>query len=472
MEAALVGPYGRTVLGATKITLGRASDNTIVVNDLKASSHHAEIRPEGQYYSLVDLGSMNGTFVNDQQVYSGTPRPLQSGDTIRIGDTRFGFEMSNTSQSPYYEDSTLQAAPPPPVMPNYAGNTSYGIGNYGSQPNYPPTEFAQPQYAAPAYSDPYSTPPAQQPPYNSETQVPTYVSSSYGQTGGQTAPPPSYPPQPQTQLSGFTSPPPQPQPKRSAMRTIILAVIALVIILAAVGSFLLISHNNQISQQNATATTTARNHAATAQAIAQQTAQAQATITAEKQSHYPPFTSVALFDTLATSTSTWNSSSICQFNSSSYTISIQQAHTLQYCLNNSQKFAEIAYQVTMTVQQGDCGGLVFRYVDNNNFYYIDVCQDGTYDVGDYVNGTQNLRYNNTQANSSIIQGTGKQNVIAITVQGDTVNVFINGHTVDTVTSQALTSSTFTQGEVGLLADDLGNPTVVSYANALVWTAAS
>ena len=256
------------------------------------------------------------------------------------------------------------------------------------------------------------------------------------------------------------------------MRTIILAAIALVIILAAIGSFLLISHNNQVAQQNATATTTARNSTATAQAIAQQTAQAQATITAEKQSHYPPFTNVALFDTLATSTSTWHSSSVCQFNSSGYTISIQQAHTLQYCLNNSQQFGEIAYQVTMTVQQGDCGGLVFRFVDGNNFYYIEVCQDGTYDVGDYVNNTQNLRYNNTQPNSAIIQGTGKQNVIAVTVQGDTVNLFINGHSVDTATSQALTSSTFAQGEVGLLADDLGNPTVVSYTNALVWTSSS
>jgi pSer/pThr/pTyr-binding forkhead associated (FHA) protein len=470
MEAALVGPYGRTPLGATKITIGRASDNTIVVNDQKASSHHAEIRPEGQYYNLVDLGSMNGTFVNEQQVYSGTPRPLQPGDSIRIGDTRFTFEASNTGQSPYY-DSTVQAVPPPPVMPNYAGNTSYGMGNYGSQPNYPPTEFAQPQqYPAPAYSDPYNIPPVQQPPYSSETQVPTYVAPSYGQTGGQTASAPNYPPQPQTQFSGYT--PPQPQPRRSPMRTIILAVIALVIILAAVSSFLLISHNNQVSQQNATATTTARNSTATAQAIAQQTAQAQATVTAEKQSHYPPFTTVALFDTLATPTSTWNSSSICQFNSSSYTISIQQAHTLQYCLNNSQQFGEIAYQVTLTVQQGDCGGLVFRYVDNNNFYYIDVCQDGTYDLGDYVNGTQNLRYNNTQSSSAIIQGTGKQNVIAVTVQGDTVNLFINGKSVDTATSQALTSSTFTQGEVGLLADDLGDPTVVSYTNALVWTSSS
>src|SRR5205085_2570596 len=145
MEAALIGPLGRTVLGTTRITIGRAPDNTLVVNDMKASSHHAEIRPEGQYYSLVDLGSMNGTFVNEQQVYGGTPRPLQSGDTIRIGDTKLTFDMSNVAQSGFYnDDATLQAAPPPPVMPNYSGNTSYGMGNYGGQMGYPPTESAPP----------------------------------------------------------------------------------------------------------------------------------------------------------------------------------------------------------------------------------------------------------------------------------------------------------------------------------------
>lgn len=465
MEAALVGPFGRTVLGATKVTIGRAQDNTLVVSDMRASSHHAEIRPEGQYYSLVDLGSTNGTFVNEQQVYSGAPRPLQSGDTIRIGDTNLTFEMSSTQQSgSYYEGSTVWAAPPPPGMPNFAGNTNYGMGDYNSgQPGYQPAQSAQPQFSTPAYSDPqspYSMPP-QQPPYVSETQTPTYVASSYGQTGQ----PPTYTQQPQQA---------QPQPQKpSRVRTIVLAVIALVIILAAVGSFLLISHNNQVAQQNAnaTATQTSRNHAA-ATALAQQnaTATAFAIATANATSHYPPFTKVALNDPLISSSSNWNSGTICQFGSSGYQISIQQAHTLQYCLNTSGQFGEIAYQVTMTVQQGDCGGLVFRHVDANNFYFMDVCQDGSYDVGDYVNGTENLRYNNTQPSSAIIQGTGKQNVIAITTQGDTVNVFINGHSVDTVTSQALTTSFFNQGQVGLLADNLGNPTSVIYTNALVWTA--
>ena len=73
MEASLLGPFGRTLIGATSVTIGRAPDNTLVLSDSKASSHHAEIRFEAQYYNLVDLGSTNGTFVNGQQVFRERP---------------------------------------------------------------------------------------------------------------------------------------------------------------------------------------------------------------------------------------------------------------------------------------------------------------------------------------------------------------------------------------------------------------
>ncbi len=477
MEAALISPLGRTVLGATKITIGRASDNTLVLNDMKASSHHAEIRPEGQYYSLVDLGSMNGTFVNEQQLYAGAPRPLQSGDTIRIGDTRLTFDMSNTSQSGYYtNDSTLQAAPPPPSMPpNYSGNTSYGMGNYGDQMGYyPPTQSVQPPFSSPSYPDaqlPYTIP-AQQQPYASETQMPTYVSPSYGQTGPQ----PDYMQQPQTQQPSYTppplyTPPSQPQPKSSPVRRIILAVVALIIILAAIGTFLLISHNNQVAQQNANATATAQttHNLATATALAQQNATATvvAQATAVATSHYPPFTKVALSDPLSSSSTGWPSSASCQFGSSGYQISIQQTNTFHYCQNSAQ-FGEIAFQATMTVTQGDCGGLTFRYVDNNNFYFFEVCQNGQYNLGDFVNNNESSL--GFHAASAIKQGVNQQNVIAVTVQGDTINMYVNGTDIDTATSNALTSSTFTQGQVGLLGLDVTNPTSVTYNNAEVWTA--
>src|SRR5947209_13563182 len=68
MEAALNGPSGRTTLGPAVLTIGRVPSNSLVVNDAKASSRHAEISPTGTGYSITDVGSTNGTFVNEQKL--------------------------------------------------------------------------------------------------------------------------------------------------------------------------------------------------------------------------------------------------------------------------------------------------------------------------------------------------------------------------------------------------------------------
>ena len=98
MEVALHGPSGRTILGPSVLTIGRAQSNQLVINDSKASSRHAEIHPTGQGYNIIDLGSMNGTFVNEQRINSGTPRPLSQGNTIRIGDTTLTYIVSGAQQ--------------------------------------------------------------------------------------------------------------------------------------------------------------------------------------------------------------------------------------------------------------------------------------------------------------------------------------------------------------------------------------
>src|SRR6516165_5545793 len=92
MEADLLGPFGRIVLGSGILTIGRAPDSRLVVNHPTASSHHAEIRSGVYGYSLTDLGSTNGTFVNEQPLAPHLPRLLQGGDRIRIGDMVFLYE--------------------------------------------------------------------------------------------------------------------------------------------------------------------------------------------------------------------------------------------------------------------------------------------------------------------------------------------------------------------------------------------
>lgn len=73
------------------LTLGRASDNTIVLTDRFASGHHARLtqQPNGDLW-LEDLSSTNGTRLNGQEVLA--PSPVQVGDEISIGTVRFRVE--------------------------------------------------------------------------------------------------------------------------------------------------------------------------------------------------------------------------------------------------------------------------------------------------------------------------------------------------------------------------------------------
>ncbi|MDQ0985649.1 FHA domain-containing protein [Streptomyces sp. V2I9] len=78
---------GTTVaLQGQTITLGRAHDSTIVLDDDYASSRHARIYPDrdGQWI-VEDLGSTNGTYLERTRLTTPTPIPL--GAPIRIGKT-------------------------------------------------------------------------------------------------------------------------------------------------------------------------------------------------------------------------------------------------------------------------------------------------------------------------------------------------------------------------------------------------
>jgi pSer/pThr/pTyr-binding forkhead associated (FHA) protein len=83
-EGSLTGTTG--ALQGQTITLGRAHDSTIVLDDDYASSRHARIYPDrdGQWI-VEDLGSTNGTYMDRNRLTTPTPIPL--GAPIRIGKT-------------------------------------------------------------------------------------------------------------------------------------------------------------------------------------------------------------------------------------------------------------------------------------------------------------------------------------------------------------------------------------------------
>ncbi len=70
------------------LTLGRG-DVEIHLDDPFASSRHARISRQGHVVVIEDLGSTNGTYLNDELLTG--PQPLHEGDRIRIGDCEFAY---------------------------------------------------------------------------------------------------------------------------------------------------------------------------------------------------------------------------------------------------------------------------------------------------------------------------------------------------------------------------------------------
>lgn len=146
MEAVLQGSTGRITLGTTVLTIGRIPGSDIEMTDPQSSGRHAEIRPEGQSYSIVDLGSTNGTYVNEQKLAPHASRTLYSNDRIRIGTTIFTFEVSDTSPIA----PTIAVGQPWQNTESAFPGTAY----------VPPPAYAREPRAYQAPPPPFITPPA------------------------------------------------------------------------------------------------------------------------------------------------------------------------------------------------------------------------------------------------------------------------------------------------------------------------
>lgn len=87
------GPAAGTkfLLDKPAVLLGRHPQSDIFLNDITVSRRHAEVRSEGGTFSVADLGSLNGTYVNRDRVdQSG----LESGDELQVGKFRLLFLAS------------------------------------------------------------------------------------------------------------------------------------------------------------------------------------------------------------------------------------------------------------------------------------------------------------------------------------------------------------------------------------------
>jgi len=146
MPAILHGPSGHITLGPTVVTIGQAPDNSLVIPDASVAPRHAEIRSASlggrRSYSLIDLGSSTGTFVNEQRLAAHVPHLLTTGDRIRLGETFF-----------FYQESESVARVTPGSAPAGAGQSGplgYQVPSPASWPasqpsgQHPPSSFPLP----------------------------------------------------------------------------------------------------------------------------------------------------------------------------------------------------------------------------------------------------------------------------------------------------------------------------------------
>jgi two-component system, cell cycle response regulator len=89
------------VLEDVEYTLGRDEGNHIVVDLDNVSRRHARILVRQGRMFVEDLGSTNGTYLNDQEVRQ--PQPLRSGDLVKVGGSIFKFLDGDNVETQYHE---------------------------------------------------------------------------------------------------------------------------------------------------------------------------------------------------------------------------------------------------------------------------------------------------------------------------------------------------------------------------------
>ncbi|MYG99271.1 MAG: FHA domain-containing protein [Acidimicrobiaceae bacterium] len=78
----------RYALDSDVVSLGRDPSSDIFLDDITVSRRHAEVERDGARYSIRDVGSLNGTYVNRKRIERGE---LSEGDEVQVGKFKLVF---------------------------------------------------------------------------------------------------------------------------------------------------------------------------------------------------------------------------------------------------------------------------------------------------------------------------------------------------------------------------------------------
>ena len=107
--ACLVTIYGpslgrRIDLAAAETLIGRGAGCDVLLGSSDVSRHHARIQRTGGGWLAEDLGSTNGTLINDERLVPGIPHPLRAGDLLNVAGVIFKLLDGNHIEASYHEE--------------------------------------------------------------------------------------------------------------------------------------------------------------------------------------------------------------------------------------------------------------------------------------------------------------------------------------------------------------------------------
>ena len=109
-------PSGRELitLSGERVTVGKASTNLVSLNhDSTVSRVHAVLENLGFAWSIRDVGSRNGTYLNGEKI--SAERVLRSGDELRVGKSRLVFWEVKEADETTANEATISVEPTQPL---------------------------------------------------------------------------------------------------------------------------------------------------------------------------------------------------------------------------------------------------------------------------------------------------------------------------------------------------------------------
>ena len=160
----------------------------------------------------------------------------------------------------------------------------------------------------------------------------------------------------------------------------------------------------------------------------------------------------------------------CQFADSAYHLRLlpQSKYQIDWCFANNTDYTNLAFQVEMTMNKGDCGGLIFRNAGDRQLYYFCITHQGGYGLYLYYKdnaGTVQVKELAKGDSPSIYTGYSTKNLIAVSANGGAIDLYVNNKRI-----QSVQDRTFSHGEIGLATHQYDSKeTDVLFQNAKLWT---